>query len=614
MIDYRANVAALESFRRFLENEPLSDPAIASIRDDHVTAVAKAGDMALMGSLIDHLLWHASSDGTELVLVERAANLWREGVRLYGLMTEFRTDLEAALGDPAAPMSVAKFNTAGQKFSEFQIGMSGKRAELATLRDNIDDASHPRAHARQQDKPLTDWNWADIFIARRTDAFVRSALKNASDPESTAFAIGVTSNYGANACGSGYLGQVVGGPRRSHRHRDRLARNAVGSWFALHNPSVPALSNIARQIRYGLVTPVLPAAIENLVTTSLSDTFNLGRTPALPDLQLGYRRLLRHLEALDSFAMPPPPSLPLEPFLTVIYGSTSKPPTSITEMVAEIQIAESTGSGSGSGVVPQNVPSGSSTVGQQDSRRSSKLDCGAFFEGVFALIALAGILFGPCWEAFAAGEDCKMWEDIKKNLKEWWRTMFAGEEPLSEGGPSYSTTSEALTTASGNPRIVEIIRGMYETQNELWEAFSSAYRFLSIYGLIYPDAMLSRVPFQQFLTIPSPPGIGWPHLPPTNSAEEAHEYPQTPLEQPTVTMSAYPPGATPDAFLTAGEAGVGVAPHVSGAVWKQVAAGQRDSVNYDRDADRGLFHRCWTVGRSINDNPIDVVILDYSDT
>jgi hypothetical protein len=75
----------------------------------------------------------------------------------------------------------------------------------------------------------------------------------------------------------------------------------------------------------------------------------------------------------------------------------------------------------------------------------------------------------------------------------------------------------------------------------------------------------------------------------------------------------YPPGAKPSAFLT-GVENVVRAATVSKAVWMQTVSDQLDANNYDLDADRGLFHACWTVNGSINDNPINVAILDYSDT
>ena len=53
---------------------------------------------------------------------------------------------------------------------------------------------------------------------------------------------------------------------------------------------------------------------------------------------------------------------------------------------------------------------------------------------------------------------------------------------------------------------------------------------------------------------------------------------------------------------------------LSSAVWRQLVTNVRDAPNYDLDADRGLLHPCWTAKGSINDNPINVVILDYSAT
>jgi hypothetical protein len=299
MIDYRANIAALDEFRQALAKESITKPKIAAIRDEQILNVNKAPDMALLGCFIDQLIWHAASDGAELLLVERAAELWKSGLVLYKTMGEFRTGIEGSLSDPTNPSAVQKFNEAMQKLPEFQIGLVGKEVEVAILRDDIYNAAHPHPHPRQQDKRLDEWTWADIFLARRTDAFARATWKRASSGPGKAFAFGVMSNYGANTCGSAYLGQVVGGSRRAHRHRDRLARNAVGSWFALFYPNAASLTGIADQIRYGLFTPILPAEVEKLITDALTDTFDLALTPPLPDLQLGYKRLGFFVQTLE---------------------------------------------------------------------------------------------------------------------------------------------------------------------------------------------------------------------------------------------------------------------------------------------------------------------------
>ena len=617
MIDYRANVAALDVFLQALTGETFNDPKISKIRDEQVADVDTAPGMALLGSLIDHLIWHAASDGNELALVERAAVLWKTGLSLYHTMTEFRGDLEGALADPTNPASVAKFNAGVQKFRQFRLGVEGKQAEVAVLRDDIYEAAYPHAHPRQEDKPLKEWTWADIFLARRTDAFARSIYNKASDGPSHAFALGVIASYGANTCGSAYLGQVVGGPRRSHRHRDRLARNAVGSWFARWVPGLASLTSISNQLKYGAIVPTLPTVIENVITGSLTDTYDLARTPPLPDLQQGYKRLLRHLEAVDSFVIPPPPVLPMEPFLNKIYGDTTNPPPSLLELGIESEDADGSGSGSGSGsgVKPKNVV-GSKAVGEGDSRRGSKLDCGAFFMAFFRLVAILATLTAICWEEWGEGKECKFWKDMEKDFAEWWRTLWAGEEPMTEGGPQGDPTASAaaLTAAAGHEEITMLIKNLYEAQSQLWQAMNTAYEYLSVCGLIYPDAILERELYKQFWSVPKPTSGVWPHLPETNSAERAHKYPLTAIEQPAAAMDPYPIGATPSAFLNDNLGGGKSAARISRAVWIQTASGQLDANNYDLDADRGLFHPCWEAGGSINDNPINVKTLDYSKT
>ncbi|MFD3427676.1 hypothetical protein [Nocardia fluminea] len=612
MLDYRANIAALDVFRQTLASANVTDPHVATIRDEQIGDVDSAPHMALLGALVDQLIWHAASDGAELLLLERAAELWKQGLALYKKMGEFRSGIEGALGDPTNPNSVQQFNDANKKLQEFQAGLGGKEVEVAVLRDDIFDAAHPHSHPRQEDEPLEQWGWSDIFLARRTDAFARAVWMCASTGPHRAFAFGVMSSYGANACGSAYLGQVVGGPRRAHRHRDRMARNAVGSWFALSYPNVASLTGIADSIRYGLLTPTLPPGIETLITDALTETYDLGRTPQLPDLQLGYKRLLRHLKALDAFVIPGKPAMPIEPFLTKAYGDTANPSYSMMEAIINAQNLGASGSGSGSGVTPQSGPM-SGAVGQQDSRRNSRLDCGAFFMALLQWTAGSTFLWAPCWEVWYKGEDCKLWEGMKHDFAEWWASLGGGQG--AGVGPPAGTDTNALTAAVSKD-ITDFIRSWYDAHNHFRETLNSAYAYLSSCGLIYPDALLSLKLYSQFLAIPPFQTGGWPHRAVADSADQAHVYPTTPIEQPAIASELYPVGAAPSIFLTgAAPEGPPTAARVSTRVWMQTARRELgEEQNHDLDADRGLLHPCWATDGSIDDDPVNVEVLDYDQT
>jgi hypothetical protein len=611
MIDYRSLIVALDKFRLSLAASAFNDPAVASLRDRHLAEVAAVPEMAVLGSLIDHLIWHASSDGTELRLLERAANLWQQGLALYNTMSGFRADLEGALADPTNPASPAKFNAAALTFQQLSINVIGKKTEIDVLKEDIQKYTYLRAHPRQQDKPLDEWSWADVFLSRRTDAFSRSVRKHASDPPTSAFAFGVLSGYGANACGSAYLGQVVGGPRRSHRHRDRLARNTVGSWFARSYPSVPTLAALAKQIRYGGSTPMLPASIETLITGSLTATFNLSRTPPPPDLQLGYRRLVRHLELLSVFIMPPLALLPIDPFLTRIYGNPTDP---LVSLVSAANVGVGT-PGSGAGVTPQsNTPGGGSSPNSTDSPTSAGDACGSFWEAIALLVIFLGGGFIDCIAEWGQGHRCKIWDMMAADFK---KAFSSGQGPQVSGDPPYGVTSDGLTAASGVDQVTELVGQLFDLQCLFWSAMDSAFDYLSVYGLIYPDKLgaIDTGRYPQFLTIPATPKGSWPHLPQTNPVNLLHMYPSTGVEQPAATTTTYQPGSPPSVFI-AGLPGILTitAADISGMVWHQTANGVTDAINYDLDADRGLQHPCWIADGSINDNPINVVHLPYADT
>jgi len=618
MIDYRASIVALGAFRDVYASAAISDPKMSDLRDAQLFDVDNGFSWAMLGVLTDHVVWHAASDGAELELAERAAALWRSGIELYGLIGQHRADLEGALGDPTSPDAVTKFNHAMQTRDAIDSSIAGKEAQIAILRDDVFDANFPSPHPRQEDEALEHWSWADIFLARRTDAFTRAVWSRASDSKSNAFAFGVLASYGANVCGSAFLGQVVGGPRRAHRHRDRLARNAVGSWFAKVHSSTASLDALADRLSYGLLSPTLPSKIEALLSEALTETYDLDLTPPLPDLQLGYSRMIRHLRALDAFSMPAPPALPMEPFLTKIYADPGNPPFSVVQ-AAIAAAANPVASGSGSGVTPQtyphNVPQ-SSAVGTQDSKSNSKLDCGAFFEALALWTILSTLLFIPCWGDIEAGRDCKLWEKMKQDFGTWWASMGGGQGAgvAQSGSNTWGTTNSGLTAASKSNQVTDLIYSLYDLHKYCWEVLNTAAWFLSRMGLIYPDDLLNQEVFANFLTAPA--AGGWPRRPVAvaDPAERCHLYPTTPVEQPAM-HPAYPPGSKPNVFLGGpGGAEYTTATHLSMTVWTQVASGNLDAQNHDMDADRGLDQACWTVSGSINDTPIDVVELDYTET
>lgn len=610
MIDYRTHAAALEQFRHSLAQSAFPDPQIASIRDQHLDDVARAPGMATLGSLVDHLIAHASSDGKELDLVGRAADLWEKGLALYNTLGEFRTSLENALTDPGNPQAVADFNAAAAKIHPLVLEVKNKNGEIQALKDEVHTFPHLQPHPRQQDRPLTEWSWGDVFLARRTDAFARTTREEASDAPTSAFALGVLSSYGANACGSAYLGQVVGGPRRSHRHRDRLARNTLGSWFSAHQPGLPSLAAIAAQIKLG--APTLPTVIEELIESAIHATYDPQRTPALPDLQLGYQRLIRHLELLDTFTLPSAPLPPKEPFLTQLYGDPAHTHVPAVPQGVGMPQAAGSGSGSGSGVVPQsNHPTGDG-LGESDSAESTSVECGPFWEAIgWSLLFILGGWF-YCVLKWGNGDRCPLTDDIGAKFDEAFPDgAYVGVETETS---AQALTGPDLDNAVQVDQVTTMIGHLFDTQSLMWEALQKASDFLSVHGLIYPDGRLGRPRYKQFLSIPATLPGTWPHLPEPN-ANRLHLYPSTGTEQPAFPPPAYPPQATPDVFVSA-EQGQGpfTASALSGAAWRQMAVHVRDATNYDLDADRGLHHACWAARGSINDNPVDVAALDYSET
>jgi len=605
MIDYRAHASAFEGVRKSLAAESWGDPAMTAARDETLADVALAPDHALLGAFVDHLFTHAVSDGTEIALLERSSALWGQGLELYELLGSARKDLESALANPGNPASADLFNGAAMDSQRLAQGMHALQASIFSLRDDIAAQPHLPDHPRQLDEPASNWDWGNFHLARRTDAFARTLADRADDPATRAFAFGALTAYGGNACGSAYVGHVVGGPRRAHRFRDRLARNTLGSWIAAHDASIESLATMSQRLQFGAASaPTLPAAVETLIQHALSGTFDLTHTQPVPDLQLGYRRLVRHLELLDDFVRPSLPDMPMPVFTAKLFGDPANPPPTIRPQDATV-----TGDTGGGVSVGTNTP-GEPTPGKDDSKKTSGSVCGAILALLILFAILLVVAFIKCVIEWADGKKCNYFEELGDLIT----GLFKKDEPDPRDPPTSENpgmSSAGLTAFAGTDQAVQLVGYLWDMQIQLWEALENSYSYLAATGLIYPDGLLELPLYEQFTAIPG--AGGWPHRPAADSGGSYHLYPTSPLENPTETPSPFPSKATPNVFAAGQDRRAATPAGVALPVWEQIARGDLDSPNLDLDADRGFQHQCWSTGGSIDDDPLNVVVLGYDE-
>jgi hypothetical protein len=601
VLDYQGDNVALREFAATLSAASFSDPALANAKAKALAAVAASHGEALLGAFVHQLLEHAASDGKELALLRRAADLWRRGVALYNELSTIRADLEGAMEHPTAPGAADRFNAAAVSVQKFAHRANVIRVEIDAFRADALAFPHLPRHPRQQDRDTSDWDWGNLTLARRTDAFVRGLLRRAGDQSSLAFAIGACASYGAHIAGSAYIGQTVGGPRRSHRYRDRLARNAFGSWLSAHHAAALPPSVMAHRITFGPPSnPALPTELVSLIHGTLGHSFDTTRTKPLPDMQLGYRRLVEHLRLLEGFVSPPVPTPPAQRFMATLFADPQNPPPSLRPQDIDVNGQD------GGGVAVSYGPSGtgSGSPDGSDSGSTSK-GCGI---AVFAIIALDLIqAFVQCIGQWANHHTCTFWDNML--LKKVWE-----QDPPDPHDPTHpedpNVTAAKLTAISSSPQAAQLVWMLFDLHSQAWEAIDRAYVFLAVTGLIYPGHLTAMPLYAQFTSLPDAKANPWPHREVSHPADHYHLYPSSPLEHPTEEASPAAAGSMPDVYL--GQAG-GNAMQISLELWRQVAAGEHDTENRDLDADRGFDHPCWAARGSVSADPVDVVVLAYDE-
>jgi hypothetical protein len=609
VLEYRSLMASLHDFEAALSAQSLPDPQHAATRDRHVTQLAAEPGHAALGSLLTPLTWFATAGEREAELVSEIAALWSRGLELYEALGRFRTSLQSIIDAPPDANSVAELVAAGDALRTIAPEVQNLLGQLQQVRSRVAAHDHLPPHPRQEDERIDSWNWNDLLLARRTDALVRAMMRGAGTSKTEAFALGACAGYGAHVSGSMYLAQSVGGPRRSHRMRDRLARNAMGAWIAANQPNVPGFDALADLLETAMPAGVDPE-VATLIGDALAEAFPLGDLVTVPDVGAGFTRMVAHLRALDVIQAPPAPTPLSDGIVAVLVGDPAS--TYTPTLDDQTVLTESGGTpgsaGSGGGVTPLSV--GDDGPAHQEPPDSTEVKCGAFWEALgLGILFLLGGWFA-CLIQWANGR-CQLWDDMSAN----WSAAFSngayvGGEVDTDWGTAQLSVGDAAAIAT-RPEVIQLAGDLYTVQSQMWEGFQKAAEFLALHGLTYPDAFLGRWRYRQFTVMPAREEGDWPQLP--DDSNRFDLYPETGLEEPS-GHAPFRPGATPSAVISGlGGGGQLSAKSVSVPLWWQVVVGVEDSDNYDLDADRGWRHPCWHTGGSISDQPVDVVVLSYSD-
>ncbi|MEU5726870.1 hypothetical protein ABZ783_34345 [Micromonospora sp. NPDC047738] len=590
MIDYCAHVLSLNAIRQTLDSVAPSTPYGDAWSATRAAVDAEPG-CALLGALVDHLL--ERSDG-----VEREHDLLEEGASVYALaadamsqMAKFRSEFERMAKSPATA-SLERYRELIESMRSLEASMSQKIDQVKDLKKRaMPPYSHIPPHGASEDQPVESWLWRDVVLSRRTDALVRE-VEAAGDgtPTALAFSFGAATSYASNCIGSSYLTATVGGPRRSHGMRDRVARYVMGGWLRAKagDPTIwPSFS----KLREALVlengaSPKLPDVIETQILTALDRAFpaGAGGPAAAPDLQAGYAKLLRHLELLDSFPrLPIPPDIDaalLQRTMEGAIGGGGGEPNAADVLQDPQQGISAPTDGLGDPQPP--VVGAEGKVG----------DNGCFgLLLVLLCVTIVGIII-----VILIADDS------------------SGENP--------SSSRQALTRFLESDNACKVAAYAFHAHTQLYESASVLLQHFKRIGLLYPDEFDFTDPLAQFTHLPAKPGL-YPSTPVTPAPGTEIGWhllrPSSRIEEPVEDPSLYPASSTP-AVVLEGTSG-GPAPTVGefGAeVWlrhqPRANPGESD-INLNADADRGFGHQCWRVpvGHSIQENPVPVEILEYLD-
>lgn len=582
MLEYHGLGAAMKATAGTLEAAQ-ANPLIAQPAADLAEGIRDDSDAAYLGAFVGPLLALSGAEPLELDLLRRAGALWRRGLKLAEELNTARIEFELSLARTDLPEALDVLQMGLNRLAGLHAPVKAIRDEVEALRAEIDKLDHIPRHPRQSDEPSSDWGWADLFAGRRGLAFVEAMIEEAQDRRGRAFAAGALAGYAGHVAGSAWLGSVVGGPRRLHRFRDRLARNTMGA--ALHDMAgTPEIGELGSRMSFeGREGPLFPPDLLAQLTAALEVAYP-GR--AVPDLAEAHQRLVEHLELLASFAVPAPPEPP------PVVGDQSQAATIETQTF---------------GQPDDPIPGGTVALGTDTDHDSPGISSQKDASGnVCIAVAVLIVTLGIAYLIWCIG---RLTDEKKCGIEDFIEAL--SPDPPDPRAPQ--ATQQMLETLREPERANHILSDIYQLELKVWQAFAAARSFLLVCGLIYPDAGERKLAlFKQFLSLPADPV--WPHREdPAAGGGSYARRPTTPAEDPALPLPY--PDRSLDWLLHVGldnEASFG---EVVLSALRGLRGNGEDRVNFDLDADRWRLHPAWGLvpGDSIADQPLAVVVLPFEE-
>jgi hypothetical protein len=601
MLDLLSHFTVLDVLRARLHAD-VSGGALADKRLDRASdALDTDNAYAVLGAVLDHLLAHdGSTSQAELDLLEQALAIWNT-VRQFQLdFRATRADIEQLAINPAAPTALAQFNAARLAMARLIERHDALVASLQAFQWQLFPLGHLTPHPIANDDPVEAWPWRDVVLSRSTGAFTRNLVhlaRNDGTPQALGFAVGALAGYAANAVGGPYLVHGVGGPRRSHPYRERLASYAVGTWL-MHVPlPLPAHFDRTRALpMFGSPNnPALPPWLGELIAKALHITYGERAAAGMPDLDAAYARLMRHWRLLHSFE-PLAEAAPIDATLRTRINTTLTPADYDRPDVG--------------------TPGGGDT----------------------------GPAPGPGGNIFDPGPGAPPWfRPSHDNVADWIAEIcldilflpillirigfYLGHKG---GSAKPATTGQAATalstpvtqaeydSAMGGKDILITINELFYLDDAVQQLALDCMRLLKYVGLLYPQAKeLHNPEFAECLVLP-PASLGfeWPARPLANP-NRILDLPTSPPERPVQPPSGFAPGEKPIAFIVRGigtgaavlDAGYDILTHEL----LELPTSPVRNADFNLDGDRGAQHPCWETeaGTSIKDDPVSITVLAY---